>query len=69
VVIEVVKKTSDEDEEEEEEAPAEEDDEDAPKVPAFKIEDHKWTVSDRNPKPLPVLYVMNKGTSAYHDVK
>lgn len=62
------KKEGEEDEEEEEEPPADDDDEEQ-KAPAFKVEEHKWTVSNRHPKSLPVLYVQNKGTSAYHDVK
>lgn len=59
-VVEVVKKPKgedDEDEEEEEPEPDADDDDGEPKQPAFKVEDYKWTISDRNPKSLPVLYV------------
>lgn len=55
VVEEPVKQEGDE-EAEEEQAEAEEDDEEK-KEPEFKPQDYKWTISDRNPKPLPVLYV------------
>lgn len=44
----------------EEEAPEEnpdgEEDPDAPKMPKFKPEDYKWTVSNRKPFNLPMLY-------------
>lgn len=68
-VVEEPKKKSGDEEEEEEEEPPEEEEGDEPKVPEFKPEEYKWTKSDRQPKSLPVLYVQNKGTSAYHDVK
>ena len=55
-------KTGDEDEEEEE-PPAEEEGEE-PKEPVFKPENFKWTVSNRNPKNLPQLFMLKKGISA-----
>lgn len=43
-------------EEEQEEQPPEDEDPDAPKLPKFKPEDYKWTVSNRKPFNLPMLY-------------
>lgn len=40
-------------EDEEEEKPAEEEEEGEEKLPKFKVEDYKWTVTDRKPRNLP----------------
>lgn len=56
----------------EEEAPPEEDPEadgGAPKQPEWKKEDYNWTVSNRNPKNLPQLYMGCKGINTLHEVK
>lgn len=39
------------------------------KKPAFKVEDWKWTVTDRKPKNLPQLFMQSKGIGARHEVK
>ena len=40
-----------------------------PKMPKFKPEDYKWTVQNRKPFNLPMLYQKCKGVLTYHDVK
>ena len=69
--VEEKKKKEDGEEEEEpaEEPPAEDEDPDKPKVPAFRKEDYKWTVSNRQPKNLPQLYLGCKGINTLHEVK
>lgn len=57
------------DEGEDGDAAAEEENPDEPKVPKFKPEDYKWTVSNRKPFNLPMLYQKCKGVNTYHDVK
>lgn len=52
-----------------EEAPAEGGDEGEKKGPAFRVEDWKWTVSDRRPKNLPQLFMQSKGIGARHEVR
>lgn len=52
-----------------EEAPAEGGDEGEKKGPAFRVEDWKWTVTDRRPKNLPQLYLQSKGIGARHEVR
>jgi len=69
-VVEVKKKPAGEEGEEgeppAEEPPAEEGEKKAPK---FKVEDWKWTVSDRRPKNLPQLFMQSKGIGARHEVR
>lgn len=50
-----------------EEPPAEGDD--GPKKPTFRVEDHRWTVTDRQPKNLPQLFLQSKGIGARHETK
>lgn len=52
-----------------EDAPAEGGDDGEKKGPAFKVEDWKWTVSDRRPKNLPQLFMQSKGIGARHEVR
>jgi len=69
-VVEVKKKPAGEDGEEGEppveEPPAEDGEK---KAPAFKVEDWKWTVTDRKPKNLPQLFMQSKGIGARHEVR
>ena len=69
-VVEVKKKPAGEEGEEGEppveEPPAEEGEK---KAPAFKVEDWKWTVTDRKPKNLPQLFMQSKGIGARHEVR
>lgn len=58
----------DEDEEEEEE-PAQEEDEEENKKPAFKIEEHKWTITNGRPKNLPQLFQNYKGINCHPELK
>jgi len=59
-VVEVKKKGDGEDEEEvQEQPPAEE--EEGEKKPKFRVEDWKWTITDRKPKNLPQLFMQIKG--------
>jgi len=37
------------------------------KKPTFKVEEYKWTVTDRNPKNLPQLFMQSKGIGARHE--
>lgn len=62
-----VKKNVNEDGEEEQQPPAEEEGE--KKAPAFKVEDWKWTITDRKPKNLPQLFVQSKGIAARHELR
>jgi hypothetical protein len=39
-------------------------DEEEKKEPAFKVEDYRWTVTDRKPKNLPQLFMQSKGINA-----
>jgi hypothetical protein len=57
------------DDEEEEEPVNEEEDEEEKKKPKFKVEDYKWTITDRKPKNLPQLFLQSKGIAARHYVK
>lgn len=69
--VAVAKKPTGEDGEEAEaepEAPADGDDGEK-KKPAFKVEDWKWTVTDRKPKNLPQLFMQSKGIGARHEIK
>ena len=71
-VVQVVKKPVGEDGEEggepEQEAPADGEDGEK-KKPAFRVEDWKWTVTDRRPKNLPQLFMQSKGIGARHEVR
>lgn len=51
-----------------EEPPADGDDGEK-KKPAFKVEDWKWTVTDRRSKNLPQLFMQSKGIGARHEIK
>lgn len=61
-----VKRPEGEEGEEAEQPPAEEEEK---KAPAFKVEDWKWTVTDRKPKNLPQLFMQSKGIAARHDLR
>ncbi len=52
--------------EEQEEEPPEDGEE---KKPLFKIEDYKWTVTDKKPRNFPQLFLAAKGQSAQHEVR
>ena len=52
-----------------EEAPADGGEDGEKKVPKFKVEEYKWTVTDRRPKNLPQLFMQSKGIGARHEVK
>ena len=52
-----------------EEAPPEGGEDGEKKGPAFKVEDWKWTISDRRPKNLPQLFMQSKGIGARHEVR
>ena len=52
-----------------EEPPTEGGEEGEKKGPAFKVEDWKWTISDRRPKNLPQLFMQSKGIGARHEVR
>lgn len=39
------------------------------KKPAFRIEDKKWTITDRKPKNLPQLFMQSKGIGARHEIR
>ena len=64
--VATVKQKGDGEEEEEEQPPAEEEEK---KEPAFKIEDKRWTVTDRKPKNLPQLFMQSKGIAARHELR
>ena len=64
--VEVKRKGENEDEEEQEQPPADEEEKQAPK---FRVEDYRWTVTDRRPKNLPQLYYQCKGVNTQNDVK
>jgi hypothetical protein len=72
-IVEVKKKPAGgedgEEAEAEPEAPADGGDDGEKKKPAFKVEEYKWTVSDRRPKNLPQLFMQSKGIGARHEVK
>lgn len=61
------KQKVDGEEEEQEQPPAEE--EEKKDQPAFKIEDKKWTITDRKPKNLPQLFMHCKGIAARHELR
>ena len=63
----VVAKPRGEGEEEEQEQPPVEEEE--KKEPAYKIEDKRWTITDRKSKNLPQLFMQSKGIAARHDIK
>ncbi len=39
------------------------------KVPKFKPEDYRWTITDGHPKNLPQLFNQCKGVNTINDVK
>lgn len=61
------KPAGDGDEEEEDKQPPA--DEEEKKEPAFKIEEHRWTITDRRPKNLPQLFLQSKGIAARHELR
>lgn len=65
-VVEVKRPEGEEGEEAEQQPPAEEEEK---KAPAFKVEDWKWTVTDRKSKNLPQLFMTSKGIAARHDLR
>lgn len=67
--VEEKKKVEDGEDEDPADLPPEEEDPDKPKVPAFRKEDYKWTVSNRQPKNLPQLYLGCKGINTLHELK
>jgi len=54
-------------EEEEQQEPAAEDEEE--KKPEFRVRDYQWTVTDKQPRNLPQLFLKTKGINAEHDFK
>ena len=49
---------------EEEQPPAQEE-----KKPAYRVEDWRWTISDKKPKTLPQLFLQAKGVQARHELR
>jgi len=68
-VVEVVKPKVEGDEDEEDEPAAAEEDDEEKKVPAFKPEDYKWSVTNGHSKNLPQLFRDYKGINCHMDEK
>jgi hypothetical protein len=67
-VVEVKKRGEGEEGEEQQEEQPPVDGEET-KKPAFRVEDWRWTITDRKPKNLPQLFMQTKGIAARHELR